>query len=224
MKLLVIEDQPRIASSIKQGLEFKSHVIDIAEDGEKGLDFALSEEYDVIILDRMLPKMSGMEVCKELREEGNNTPILMLTAKVQTQDKVDGLDAGADDYLTKPFAFSELLARINALARRPAQWQDTELTLGSLILNPQTGEVIRDQTKVELSKKEFALLEFFLRHPGQVFTAQQLTEQVWDFDSQVTANAAQVYVGYLRKKIDAAFPKLPVLLKTVRGFGYKIDL
>ena len=223
MKILVVEDQPRIASSLKQGLEIKSHIVDVAHDGDLGLDFALSEKYDVIILDRMLPKLSGMEVCKQLRAEGNQTPILMLTAKVETQDKVDGLDVGADDYLTKPFAFSELFARVTALGRRPKEWKQAEFQLASLKVDPTAGTVIRSGNEINLSKKEFALLEFFLRHQNQVFTAQQLTEQVWSFDSQVTANAAQVYIGYLRKKIDSPFPDQVPLLKTIRGFGYKIS-
>jgi DNA-binding response OmpR family regulator len=223
VKILVVEDQPRIASSLKQGLEIKSYIVDVAHDGELGLDFALSEKYDVIILDRMLPKLSGMEVCKQLRAEGNKTPILMLTAKVETQDKVDGLEVGADDYLTKPFVFNELVARVNALGRRPPEWKQSTLELGSLVLDPIATKVFRLGKEIMLSKKEFALLAFLMRHPDQVFTAQQLTEQVWNFDSQVTANAAQVYIGYLRKKIDAAFPKEKPLLKTIRGFGYTIS-
>lgn len=223
MKILVVEDEPHIAASLKKGLELKSHVVDIAADGEQGLDFALSEQYDVIILDRMLPLLSGEEVCKQLRQQKNTTPILMLTAKTQVEDRVFGLNVGADDYLPKPFAFAELLARINALARRPTQLQNTILRLDSLTLDPQSNQVKRDNQAIVLSKKEYALLEFLIRHPNQVFSAEQLTQQVWSFDSDVTANSAQVYIGYLRAKIDAPFPQLPKLLHTVRGFGYKLS-
>lgn len=224
MKVLVVEDEPHISASLKKGLELKSHVVDVANDGEQGLDFALSEQYDVIILDRMLPRLSGEEVCKELRQQKNATPILMLTAKTQVADRVFGLNLGADDYLPKPFAFAELLARINALARRPNQLRETKLTLESLVLNPQSNQVTRNDQPIVLSKKEYALLEFLLRHPNQVFSAEQLTQQVWDFDSDVTANSAQVYIGYLRSKIETPFPDLPKLLHTVRGFGYKLSV
>lgn len=223
MKLLVVEDEPRILSYLKKGLELKSHVVDTAEDGQTGLDLALTEEYDVIILDRMLPLLSGVEVCQQLRQQKNTTPILMLTAKSEVPDRVTGLDAGADDYLTKPFAFEELVARINALARRPTSLQDTTLEFESLSLDPRTGTVARASKPLELSKKEFALLEFLLRHPNQLFTADQLTQQVWNFDSDVTPNSAQVYIGYLRNKVDKPFPKLPKLIQTVRGFGYKLS-
>jgi DNA-binding response OmpR family regulator len=224
MKLLVVEDEQRIATYLKKGLELKSHVVDTAADGESGLDLALTEEYDVIILDRMLPNLSGVEVCHELRQQKISTPILMLTAKSEVADKVSGLDAGADDYLTKPFSFEELLARVNALARRPSQLQENILQFDSLTLDPRTGQVERDGKTIELSKKEFALLEFLLRHPNQLFSADQLTQQVWSFDSDVTPNSAQVYLGYLRKKIDKPFSRLPTLIHTVRGFGYKLGL
>lgn len=224
MKLLVVEDEQRIASYLKKGLELKSHVVDTAADGEEGLDLASSEKYDVIILDRMLPNLSGVEVCQELRRQKITTPILMLTAKAEVVDKVSGLDAGVDDYLTKPFSFEELLARVNALARRPPEIKESSLQFDTLLLNPRTGQVERAGKQLELSKKEFALLEFLLRHPQQLFSADQLTQQVWSFDSDVTPNSAQVYVGYLRKKIDKPFPTLPNLIHTVRGFGYKLGL
>lgn len=224
MKVLVVEDETRIASYLKKGLEIKSHVVDTAHDGRVGLDLASTEEYDVIILDRMLPFISGVEICKELRLQKITTPILMLTAKSEVPDKVSGLDAGADDYLTKPFSFDELLARLNALARRPSVQQSTQLEFDKLVLDPRTGKVERDGVPIDLSKKEFALLEFLLRHPNQLFTADQLTQQVWSFDSDVTPNSAQVYLGYLRNKIDKPFPTQPKLIQTVRGFGYKLGL
>lgn len=223
MKLLIIEDNKTIADSIKKGMELKSHVVDVAYDGETGYDLASSEPYDVIILDRMLPGIDGLEICKNLRQEGNTTPILMLTAKTLTEDKVDGLESGADDYLSKPFEFTELVARINALARRPLKLVEQELQVADLQLSTSTMEVTRSGTAIHLSPKEFALLEFFMRHPGQIFTKEQLTEHVWTFDADVLPNTAQVYVGYLRNKIDRPFPYKPELIKTNRGFGYKIE-
>ncbi len=222
MKILVIEDEQRIARYIKKGLEIKSHIVDNAEDGQEGLDMALSESYDLIILDRMLPELDGLTVCEKIRQNQKSVPILMLTAKNQVSDRVEGLNAGADDYLGKPFAFAELLARISALGRRPATSTIQELTCGDLTLNLQTYQVTRGKTQIELSRKEFSLLEFLLRHQDQVFSPEQLTEQVWSYDSDVLPNTAQVYVGYLRTKIDKQFPKSKTLIQTVRGFGYKL--
>jgi two-component system OmpR family response regulator len=223
MKILVVEDEHRIAQYIKKGLELKSHVVDVAFDGEAGFDLAISETYDLIILDRMLPKLDGIKFCQEYRKQGNHTPILMLTARTAVDDRVTGLDNGCDDYLGKPFAFTELIARVNALARRPKQDLPEILTVGSLSLNPRTYQVLRAGQSVTLSKKEYALLEFLMRHPGQVFSPEQLTEQVWSYESDVLPNTAQVYIGYLRTKIDTTFPKEPPVLKTVRGFGYKLE-
>lgn len=223
MKILVVEDELRIAHYIKKGLELKSHIVDVAYDGQTGFDLSLSEPHDVIILDRMLPKLDGLTLCRNLRHEKNSTPILMLTAKNQLSDRVEGLNAGADDYLGKPFAFVELLARVNALGRRPSQAVDTILTARDLSLNTVTYEVKRAHHKIKLSKKEFSLLEFLLRHPGQVFSPEQLTEQVWNYDSEVLPNTAQVYMGYLRQKIDRNFRHQPPLITTVRGFGYKLE-
>lgn len=220
MKVLVVEDEQRIAQYIQQGLELSAHVVDVAYDGEVGLDMALSEEYDIIVLDRMLPKIDGVTVCTTLRSEGKMTPVLMLTAKTTVPDKVFGLNSGADDYLAKPFEFSELLARIAALGRRPHQVIHTKLTYESMTLDSTTFNVTRSGKNIELSKKEFALLEFFMRHVGMVVSKDQLAQQVWNFDSDVLPNTAQVYVGYLRNKIDRPFPDEPELLKTVHGFGY----
>ncbi len=220
MKLLVVEDEHRIATYIKKGLELKSHVVDLAYDGEAGYDLASSEKYDVIILDRMLPKLDGITVIKKLRDENNHVPILLLTAKTQVEDRVTGLEAGADDYLGKPFAFTELLARVRALGRRPKARESAVITVADLTIDTSNFQVIRAKQPITLSKKEFALLEFFARHKDQVLTIDQITQQVWAYDSDVLPNTAQVYIGYLRKKIDQPF-KSPPLLKTVRGFGYQ---
>ncbi len=223
MKVLVIEDQHRIARYVKKGLEQKSMVVDVARDGVAGYDLASEGTYDVIILDIMLPKRDGIEVLKMLRDEGNHTPVLLLTAKDQMADKVRGFEAGADDYLSKPFAFVELLSRVKALAKRSKTITTTTLQAGDLILDVHTYEVRRGNTSIQLSRMEFVLLEFLLRNKGRVFTPSDLTEYVWSYESDVTPNAAQVYIGYLRKKIDKAFPRRQALIHTVRGFGYKVD-
>lgn len=223
MKILVVEDEHRIATYIKKGLEMKANVVDVVYDGETGLDMAGSEAYDVIVLDRMLPKIDGVEICRRLRNDDNHTPILLLTAKTQVEDRVEGLEAGADDYLGKPFAFSELLARVKALARRPRTATAVVLEAGTLSLNINTSEVKRAGKNIKLTKKEFALLEYLLRHKGQTLTAEQITEQVWPYDSEVLPNTAQVYIGYLRTKIDKHFPKEIPVIQTIRGFGYKLS-
>lgn len=224
MKILLIEDDEHIAKNIKKGLENKAFVVDLALDGEEGYDLAATEKYDAIIIDWMLPKLDGLEICKKLRHNGNTTPVLILSAKTLVGDRVEGLDSGADDYLGKPFAFEELLARINALSRRPQADFISILQVQDLSLDPATYEVKRGQQKISLTRKEFTLLKFFMRHPGQVFTAEQIAERVWGFDSDVLPNTAQVYIGYLRKKIDQPFSQKRPLLKTVNGFGYKIDV
>ena len=224
MKILVIEDEQHIADYLKKGLELKAHVVDVAYDGLEGFDLASNEEYDVIILDRMLPELDGIQVCQKLREEKNTTPILMLTAKTEVTDRVDGLDAGADDYLGKPFAFVELLARIKALARRPKNVIGTKLTEDNLTLDTKNYEVVRAGEIIDLSKKEFSLLEFLMRNSRQVLTKEQLTERVWNYESDVLPNTAQVYLGYLRTKIDKNFPKEKQLINTVRGFGYRFGV
>lgn len=218
----MVEDEHKIANSIKKGLEQESFAVDVAYDGTTGYDLASTEDYDAIILDLMLPEMDGMEICKRLRQEKIHTPILILTAKGQLEDKVAGLNAGADDYLVKPFAFEELLARIRALIRRPKTANDTVLTVGDLTLNPLTYEVKRGNKEIRLSNKEFALLEYLIRHPNQIFTKNQIIGHVWNYDADILPNTVEVYIGYLRNKIDRAFPKKPALIHTVRGFGYKI--
>jgi len=222
MKILVVEDEHRIAHYIKKGLEMKSYVVDVAYDGEAGLDLAMADDYDLIVLDRMLPKLDGVEFCAQLRAVKNHVLILMLTAKNEIDERVEGLDAGADDYLGKPFAFTELLARIRALARRPQQQIETKLQVADLVLNTINYQVLRSGQEIKLSKQEFALLEFFMRHRGQVFSKEQLAEKVWSYDSDILSNTTQVYIGYLRKKIDRPFPKKNKLIQTVRGFGYKL--
>lgn len=221
MRILVVEDEHIIATSIKQGLEQESYAVDVAFDGEEGLHLASSEEYDLILLDRLLPGIDGVEVVKKLREQKNHTPILMLTAKGQVIDKVEGLDSGADDYLIKPFAFEELLARMRALIRRPKEGNGTVLKFADLSLNTITYEVKRSGRKIQLSSKEFALLEFLLRHPNQIISKQKIMSHVWNYDADILPNTVEVYIRFLRGKVDRPF-KEPPLIHTVRGFGYKI--
>ncbi len=221
MRVLVVEDNHKIANSIKQGLQQEAYAVDAAYDGEWGYDLAATEDYDVIILDLMLPKLDGLEICRLLREDGNHTPILILTAKGQLEDKVKGLDCGADDYLVKPFAFAELLARIRALSRRPNNSTGTKLTAGDLELDTVKCKVTRSGREINLTKTEFSLLEYLLRHKGKVLSKDQIIQHVWDYDADVLPNTVEVYIGYLRNKIDKLFKG--DLIKTVRGFGYKIE-
>ena len=223
MRILVVEDEHKIANSIKKGLEQETYAVDVAYGGEEGFDLASSEEYDIIILDLMLPGLDGLTICKKLRREENiHTPILILTAKGEVEDKVKGLNSGADDYLPKPFAFSELLARVKALARRPKQVLESKLTVEDLTLNTLSYQVNRSGKNIELSKKEYALLEYLMRHNGKVLSKDQIINNVWDYDSDVLPNTVEVYIGYLRSKIDKPFPKSPQLIHTVRGFGYRL--
>lgn len=222
MRVLVVEDEYKIANSIKKGLEQESYAVDVAYDGTDGFDLASTEDYDVIILDLLLPGMGGVTICKELREDGIHIPILMLTAKGQLNDRVEGLNAGADDYLVKPFAFEELLARVRALTRRPRESAGTILTLDDLSLNILTYEVRRENTTIQLTRKEFSLLEYLLRHFNTVLTKEQIIAHVWNYDADILPNTVEVYIGYLRNKIDKPFPKSPALIHTVRGFGYKL--
>ena len=224
MRILVVEDEHRIAASIKKGLELETYAVDVAYDGVEGYDLAMSEEYDAIVLDLMIPGLDGIAVCKQLRQQDNHTPIIMLTAKGQTQDKVAGLNAGADDYLTKPFAFEELIARIRALIRRPKHTSSNTLTIGTLSLDTTTFEVNRSSTTIQLSSKEFSLLEYLIRHANTVLTKNQIISHVWDYDADILPNTVEVYIKNLRSKIDAPFPNEKPLLQTVRGFGYKISL
>lgn len=217
MRILIIEDEHKIANSIKRGFEQETWAADVAYDGEDGYDLASSEDYDVIILDLMLPGMDGVQICKKLRADGKETPILMLTAKGETGDKVVGLDSGADDYMTKPFAFEELLARVRALVRRPKKIQDSLLKVGDLSLDSNTFEVKKGGKDISLSRKEFALLEYLMRNAGRVISKENIISHVWDYESDILPNTVEVFVGYLRDKIGDD------IIKTVRGFGYKIE-
>lgn len=223
MRILVVEDEHKIANSIKHGLEIESFAVDVSYDGLEGYDLASAEEYDVIILDLLLPNLSGLEICKKLRSSGIHTPILMLTAKGEIEDKITGFNAGADDYLTKPFAFVELLARLKALTRRPKDSLGTTLKFADLSLNTQSFEVYRGDKEISLSRKEYALLEFLLRHPKKILTKEQIINNVWNYESDILPNTVEVYIGYLREKIDKAFQDKKPLIKTIRGFGYRLD-
>ena len=220
MKILIIEDETSIANAIKKGLLQENFVVDVANDGEQGYDLASFEKYDVILLDLMLPGMSGTQICKALREEGNTTPILMLTAKDQTTDKVSGLTIGADDYLTKPFEFEELLARIRALARRPQAMESEKISYEDLELDLGNATATRQGKAIQLSRKEFSLLEYLARNKENVLSKDQIIENVWNFDSDILPNTVEVYIRYLRNKVDKPFKK--DLIKTVRGFGYSL--
>lgn len=224
MRILLVEDEKKIALSLKKGLELESYAVDVEFDGESGYEMAISEDYDVVILDRMLPEIDGVEICKRLRKEKSQTPILMLTAKGQVHDRVEGLDAGADDYLVKPFAFEELLARVRALIRRPKVVESTKLQVADLVLDPAAHSVMRGEKLIKLSKREFALLEYLMRNAGSIVTKDQIIAHVWNFDADVLPNTVEVYVGYLRSKIDKPRSDNDVLIHTVRGFGYKIGV
>jgi len=222
MKILVVEDEHRIANSIKKGLEQEGCVVDVAYDGETGFDLASTGDYEVIVLDLMLPKMNGIEICEKLREEEKvQTPVLMLTARGELEDKVKGFRAGADDYLVKPFAFVELLVRVRALSKRPKNSLGEVLKVGELSLDRGKFEAKRGERKIDLSKKEFGLLEYLMRNVGKVMSKEQIINQVWSYEADVLPNTVEVYMGYLRKKIDKKEEK--PLLKTKRGFGYKIE-
>jgi len=222
MRILVVEDEHKIANSIKKGLEQELFAVDVAYDGNSGYDLASIEEYDVIILDLMLPGLSGLQICEKLRKQSIHTPIIILTAKGQIQDRVLGLDTGADDYLTKPFAFEELLARVRAVARRPKENLGTTISFDDLELNTITFQVKRANRSVQLSNKEFSLLEYLLRHPNQTIKKDQIINHVWNYDSEILPNTVEVYIGYLRQKLDKPFPEKKSLIHTVRGFGYKL--
>jgi DNA-binding response OmpR family regulator len=222
MKILVVEDEHRIAQSIKKGLELERHTVDISFNGSDGYDLASSEPYDILILDRMLPGMDGLELCRQLRRDGNHTPVLLLTAKSAVEDKVEGLDAGADDYLPKPFSFDELLARLRALGRRERKLQTEILTIADLTVNTSTYEVARGGTPIQLTSREFTILEYLLRHTNTIVNKDTLIASVWDYDADILPNTVEVYIKNLRTKIDLPFSDRPKLIQTVRGFGYKL--
>lgn len=221
MRILVVEDEHRIAQAIKQGLEQEAYAVDLCFDGDEGLRTAIAEEYDVILLDVMMPGMDGIAVCRSLRAKGIHTPVLLLTARDQNQDIVAGLDAGADDYLPKPFSFEILLARVRALLRRPVETQAESLHASNLTLTPSSRQVIRDGQVINLSAKEYGILEYLMRNKGRVVSKNNIISHVWDFDADILPNNVEVFITYLRNKIDKPFKDEP-LIRTVRGFGYTI--
>jgi two-component system OmpR family response regulator len=220
MRVLVVEDDRRMAAAIRRGLRFEGLVVDLAGDGDEGLRAARSTAYDVIVLDVMMPGIDGFETCVRMRKEGIRVPVLMLTARDAVEDRVRGLDGGADDYLTKPFSLSELTARLRALVRRGPIEQDAVLEVGDLRLDPATREVHRGDVEIELSAREFALFETFMRRPGQVLGQLQLLESAWDLGYEQRSNVVEVYVRYLREKIDRPFGVKSI--ETVRGVGYRL--
>ncbi len=221
MRVLLVEDEKRIAGFIKQGLQEEQYAVDVVFDGESALDLPSGAEYDLIVLDVMLPKKDGVEVCRALRERGERTPVLMLTARDAVEDRVRGLDSGADDYLVKPFAFAELLARIRALLRRGSAITSTQIRVGDLVLDTLTRRATRGDRTVELTAREYALLEYLMRNAGQVLSRTQILNHLWNYDFLGSSNVVDVYIGYLRRKIDEGFPTR--LLRTVRGSGYRIE-
>jgi len=220
MRILVVEDSRRLAGIIRRGLQENANAVDNAYDGEEAQYMAETTPFDLIVLDIMLPKKDGVTVCRELRSKGINTPILMLTAKDTTEDKVTGLDSGADDYLVKPFAFTELMARIRALLRREALPKTPKLQVGDLTMDVQTREVWRGQRKIELTAKEYSILEYFMRRPNVVVTRTMLGENVWDYEFDGISNIIDVYVRRLRRKIDE--DGQGSLIQTLRGAGYRL--
>lgn len=220
MRLLVVEDEKKVASFIRKGLEEEGYAVDVAVDGESGLELALDQVHDLIILDIHLPRMNGLRVLQELRRKKVTTPVLLLTVRATIEDKVLGLDAGADDYLTKPFAFQELIARVRALLRRRAEAEPPVLQIADLVLDPARRTVFRGGEKIELTAKEYSLLDYLMRNPGRVLTRTLIGEHVWDYDFDTSTNVIDVYVNYLRKKIDAG--RETKLIHTVRGVGYML--
>jgi len=218
MRILVVEDEKKVASFIKRGLEEEGYTVDVAYDGDDGLDLAEHTPYDLILMDVMLPKKDGITVIREMRGRDIATPVLCLTAKDTVDDIVQGLDSGSDDYLTKPFAFAELLARVRALIRRGTQDRGAELRFADLRLDPVTHKVWRSEKEIDLTSKEYALLEYMMRNPNQVLTRTMIAEHVWDYTFDSFTNIIDVYINYLRKKVDRDFDQK--LIHTVRGVGY----
>ena len=221
MKILVVEDEEKLANILKRGLEEEGYLVDVAYDGEEGEDYAKYVSYDLIILDIMLPVKDGFSVCKSLREQGINVPILMLTAKDSIEDRVKGLDSGADDYLVKPFDFNELFARVRSLLRRESFTKNPRIQVGDLVLDTLTREVWKGNEKLELTPKEYNILEYFMRNPKIVVTRTMLEEKIWDLDFEGSSNIIDVYIRRLRKKIGDKDGKI---IETVRGAGYRLTI
>ena len=221
MRVLIVEDEVKMARALRRGLEQEGYAVDTASDGEDGLFQGSENPYDVIVLDVMLPKLDGFEVCRRLREAGRWAPVLMLTARDGVTDRIAGLDVGADDYLVKPFSFGELLARLRALLRRSPVERPPSLAAGDVVLDPATHSVSRAGRRVELSVREFGLLEYLMRRPGQVVSRTDILEHCWDVNYDGFSNVVDVYVGYLRKKLEQPFGR--PLIRTVRGVGYLLD-
>lgn len=222
MRILIVEDERKIARALGRALKNEKYAVDISYDGTDAYAMAGMIDYDLLILDRMIPgDYDGLSLTKKLREEGKNVPILLLTALGATQDKTEGLDGGADDYLTKPFALDELLARVRALLRRPQTSVETVLRVADLSLDLNTHEVLRNNQKIELTNKEFSLLEYLVRNAGRPVSKEQIIAHVWDYDADILPNNIEVYISYLREKVDKPFKDK--IIKTVRGLGYKID-
>ena len=222
MRILLVEDEKKMASFIERGLKEEGYSVDVCSDGETGWEMASINEYDCILLDVMLPKISGLELCRKLRSEGKSVPVLMLTARDSVEDKIKGLDQGADDYLTKPFSFEELLARIRALLRRPQEFEEkTRLKAGDLEMDLLGRRVFVKGEEAVLSQKEFALLEYLMRHKGKVVSRTQIAEHVWDIHFDPMSNTIDVYINFLRKKIDAGNHR-ESRIETVRGAGYRL--
>jgi len=219
MRILVVEDEKKIAGFVKRGLKEEGYAVDVAADGDEGYELASVNDYDLIILDLMLPKCDGVTLCKKLRADKLEAPVIMLTAKTSVQDKVTGLDAGANDYLTKPFAFEELLARMRVLLRKPVQ-PATRMQIADLVLDLLSHKVTRAGRDIVLSSREFALLDYLMRNAGTVVTRTMISEHVWDIDFDTNTNVIDVYINYLRNKIDADFDKK--LIQTIRGRGYML--
>jgi two-component system, OmpR family, response regulator len=220
MRILVVEDDTRMAAAIRRGLRFEGLVVDVVTDGERALRAVRATDYDAIVLDVMMPGIDGFETCRRLRQDAVWAPVLMLTARDAVEDRVRGLDGGADDYLTKPFSLAELTARLRALVRRGPLERPTVLEAGDLRVDPATREVRRGDTEIELSAREFGLLETLMRRPGHVFTQMQLLESAWDLGYEQRSNVVEVYIGYLRQKIDRPFGASSI--ETVRGVGYRL--
>jgi two-component system OmpR family response regulator len=221
VRILVVEDDGHVAGAVRRGLEAEGHAVDVAGDGRDGLWLATENEYDVIVLDSMLPLLSGEQLCRELRDQEDWTPVLMLTARIGTDSEVTALDAGADDFLAKPFSYRVLLARIRALVRRGRQERPSVLTAGDLRLDPASHQVGRGEVDIELTPRQFSLLECLMRHPGEALSKARLKEHVWDFAYEGDLNIVEVYVGQLRQRIDAPFGRATI--QTVRGVGYRLD-